>query len=1269
MSEYDSAALLDQESNSHDYSSDPEQTALELAFRTWTQENGSQQTQASTHTGRVPSFLFRAGEADMYDEEERNVTANPHSSQTVTPKSTPEPAFSGESDLYFSDESLERLDSTSESGGVALSPQQGDSYDQDSAPNPVERRLFPGALGRGAISTHAHTFRGTARHVGAFQASSSARGNRLDPCHDDGSIFGQPRRRNQLPLPARQTSCCQNSTKQLGQSPENAYLSAFLATNRPSFREPTEEQLTDYPIDSEYLGLEPPPLLRRSQRRRVPTARFSQQSGSSPKPNSLAGSYQNPEPRSASTAKPPITSDYPQAHHALMHFKWDSSGEIFVEYEPLGLRRSSPLRLHRNDLTSSVQQNFPADSKHFMENSRLAGQKRRRVMKDDSSDSGDNGHYPSVWAGSFIKTIYSAASGFISYTSNAYTTKRFLAKPTFSPLAPDANAVFLTLLIPRKFDDATRRQIMWIFQCYAPYIPLCVMEVNAAGEAPRIWEIGEDKVDNRVKIFNEENGPLVSRGEGWSKMATKFTESPLGPRGRGWPTSSTFREHPQALPVEIFQLVGSYLSRDCIQNMRLVNREFERKISRSAFRSVVVPFKPKIYGAATPTVEVTGKGKQQEVISGQEDYDPKKSHVKDGMRVFEEWGPDVGKFALTFEADEDTLKGLPVKKKSAMHEAFWGTYQWPVTHYSRFEQAAKLEQKADETSAMTAAFSKLTGLKELGLSMFSGLGWQTGPDVSDRIKLFKHKPVVFGPQNGIPDDRLCTNTKEWQRIVTDQTNASIRISNKSSKCYYEAVREVSGVLPKMVLKTVAPKPAKIRPPIMFGRVNMETQDISTVDIATEADPRRFYPLPAAPRVVALIDSDVELAESDDDTRSERLVGSNQVVPNRLTIEQVEWLMEMEWAQSAFLSSWCIAVLDNPGVFSCLQTFTIANLSSGLLGSLQRDDIWDALPSLANLTVLVSPDWRQVSKDDQGNVNTKWIQPSTAQQLFYDFLFTTLSRRKQPIKKLKVGYVGGGEHAPGMFARNQNILPAPIMDFSTPRVGVAIEKILFLRHVEHLTLTNCWLSPAPTKAFFAKMRDTKLTTVTFESVSLIADPQADLHMIQSGPPGTDNTAIAQRRNKWLVHDPVIGSWSDIINTITPGPSILHARHAHGILHEQPSPPKPTALESITFNSCGYVRLPHMPVFYLNQSTLPDLLNGPVHCLKKRHRDLQEKMMRCVEDELLGTIVPCLTDEEEGLLNAVWGMQIGWGDRHEKWDAREDGMGEGGLGRFEGVVEKS
>lgn len=78
------------------------------------------------------------------------------------------------------------------------------------------------------------------------------------------------------------------------------------------------------------------------------------------------------------------------------------------------------------------------------------------------------------------------------------------------------------------------------------------------------------------------------------------------------------------LPVEIFNLIIAYLPRSNIQCMRLVNKEFEQKVSEYLFRVVVVPFKPEIYGINAEPV-LSGAPASQGAVMLQDK----------GMRVFQ----------------------------------------------------------------------------------------------------------------------------------------------------------------------------------------------------------------------------------------------------------------------------------------------------------------------------------------------------------------------------------------------------------------------------------------------------------------------------------------------------------------------------------------------------------------------------------------------------------------------------------------------------------
>ena len=117
------------------------------------------------------------------------------------------------------------------------------------------------------------------------------------------------------------------------------------------------------------------------------------------------------------------------------------------------------------------------------------------------------------------------------------------------------------------------------------------------------------------------------------------------------------------IPVEIVGQIIQWVSRADMMNLRLVNREFEMKVSCFVFQSVVVPFRPQIYrnvatdyhSQASSTSSFKGKGKLQATQSNDEPYSISysvKDVVYDGMKVFEAWGSHIRKFAMTFDINQ-----------------------------------------------------------------------------------------------------------------------------------------------------------------------------------------------------------------------------------------------------------------------------------------------------------------------------------------------------------------------------------------------------------------------------------------------------------------------------------------------------------------------------------------------------------------------------------------------------------------------------------------
>lgn len=221
-----------------------------------------------------------------------------------------------------------------------------------------------------------------------------------------------------------------------------------------------------------------------------------------------------------------------------------------------------------------------------------------------------------------------------------------------------------------------------------------------------------------------------------------------------------------------------------------------------------------------------------------------------------------------------------------------------------------------------------------------------------------------------------------------------------------------------------------------------------------------------------------------------------IVPSSLRKEQKEWLLETQWAQQAFLESYMLAVIDNGNVFGKVTCLKVTKLSSRFLPMLGRKVFWDALPNLSDVTLHVSADWRSVEKDNAGLAAIRSSRPSEAVRVFHKDILRDRISTKESIKKLNIGWFGGGEHAEGMYARNTSLLPAPVTQLDHSTANSSIFGLVF-KSVEHLTLYNCWISP-PTLEGLVKSHSSKtLKKLTLDSVSLTAHPRFPANNGQGG----------------------------------------------------------------------------------------------------------------------------------------------------------------------------
>ena len=801
--------------------------------------------------------------------------------------------------------------------------------------------------------------------------------------------------------------------------------------------------------------------------------------------------------------------------------------------------------------------------------------------------------------------------------------------------------IFLSEILPRSFTRRERSALLNIFRTHATYVPSCI------NLATGLYHGIQYHVRNPSK-------PKIS----WPRL-------PLGPNGRGWPSRS--------LPLEVFQIITNYLPRDSLQMMRLVNHEFESKVSNSLFHTVVVAFRPEIYGmmlqngaSPTPIADVKGQGRERPVISDKT--------VHDGMRTFQGWGPHIKKFAMAFEVEETTLEKPPMKGKFETHPTFWGQYKWPHPHYNRFEFCEGLEKKADEFRCMSAALSNLTGVTELALSIDNGLGWLNGPDISDRARLFRQKPRIFGKKQLFLDLSMQERYNTWHAILKSATPSAVRPGLPNKNGFYEATVEWQPNMDSSL---------PVRP--LFYRQPEKSVSVDPLD----------HPLVFGGVDVQQIASPPPNEERSKDYKASTFSNA-ALIPNALTLSQREWLLETEWAQRAFISSFCMALSDNSRTFHMVTTLNLARLSSRYLLLLQRTDIWRALQNLHSLIINVSADWRNIQKSVTGVVEAPLVDPSTAATQFHSLLQKHVSGLKH-IKTIVLGYVSGGEHQIGVHGRNKHILPAPIVKYSdmalSPSASTMMKDLLVLHHVEELTLTNCWFPPQIFKAFCTRMRLAKLKRLALKSVSLSFHQVAPMpvhelnvelgtSLIPQGPPLYGNPSVANffdlRPNDtrdpqpggWVTTPQRIGSWGEIIDCVTPGANLDFVRYAYQYYDEKYFNSlkrfDPRHLESITFDSCGYVYLTNFKEF---QQTALGNTEHPVPAgLAQRALDLALVTMNALDDKMLGQIVSSFPPGEQEVLETGFPMVFGWADKAKAAECLEDGQPLGGSGRFSGKVQR-
>lgn len=601
-----------------------------------------------------------------------------------------------------------------------------------------------------------------------------------------------------------------------------------------------------------------------------------------------------------------------------------------------------------------------------------------------------------------------------------------------------------------------------------------------------------------------------------SKRTKSSTKSKTTPASTTMPTSNSPATTPtrtptwpmNELPVELYYLITDSLSRDDIKAMRLTCHEFESSISSVLFKTVVVPFNTEIYGMLSGTpkkVDVKGKGKMKAEPSAAgfwKNATAEDIYTGHGIDVFRTFGPRMKRFGMSFEVDEDALANPPLKGSREAHKSYWGEYTWPYPEYHRFEQVAGLEDAADETPRMKFAFSLLGNVQELALSLDSGLGWLAGPDVSLRSRVLRKPAAVFGTIPKIKDRKQQAQIDFWQHLkdrsalaggcdlrqaifhIREMTASQMEFQDMTKNFVeVEAQLDMPYINLRQLIDPSVSSPRMISDDIALPDepYNVPSDPFTCVaGLISEVQQKDAFSIPISSGGVLMVKED----NSDQDR-----FDNYPIIPNNLTKMQKEWLLETEWAQRAFLSSYLLAIVDNRHTFANVHTINFSRLSSRYLLSLARNDFWNALPNLKSVNLQVIADWRDVIKDNAGFVETPRITLGAAQSWFYRLLFYMIVPRKS-ITALNIGWACGGEHAEGLHARNKQLMPAPFLSsdwMSSPENMVNKELMaqgmIDMRYIEELTLTNCWMPPDALVALLTKHEN--ISKLVLDSVSLSA----------------------------------------------------------------------------------------------------------------------------------------------------------------------------------------
>lgn len=699
----------------------------------------------------------------------------------------------------------------------------------------------------------------------------------------------------------------------------------------------------------------------------------------------------------------------------------------------------------------------------------------------------------------------------------------------------------------------------------------------------------------------------------------------------------------------------------------------------------------------------------------------------DGMRIFDDFGPHIRRFALSLEVDEDVLSYPPAKPLQEVVPAFWGLYRWPHEDYNRYSDLAGLERTADETDSMKVALRTLSKVSELGLCCDAGLGFLYGPDRAARTRA--PRSAVFARQDWQKESRREGIMNHLLTLgpapeLTDQNTSAEALTAASNYSHllrmaHEAGYSAAAAEEAIEMLLVSEGTS------LEDAVLVETSEPAANPAAEPAvEPPAEPPAEIPPELAANLafNAAAELRDSFDSSESEEDIEVTQpsssskppehpLIPNALTTAQKEFLLELEWAHRAMIQSYVIGLTDVAleGRFEQLSTLTIAKIPSSHLTIFHDSALWESLPNLRNVSLGVVADWRSITRPNPTSVVNEDLSPLRAIPAAYTVLNDYIGQCKN-IESLHFEWICGGELATSSHQRNQFIMPAPFCpdanNMANPTWAISGE-ILQLPHIRHLSLKNCWMAPHIAIQFFRQMGLSSLRKIELESVSLSGPPTTQAISLNIAPPpgfvglwfGGAGIAAAQEAHEETIRRqklPYLFSWNGFLEQFSPTLNTTKILEKSGIsttaLFEERLPsiqsimPDAASLhsersrymiKSVSITSCGYIAIdtPHLDTRLLvsitsDYAVLQSAAVTPLQDPRTRQpQDLTPWMQNC-KDKLLGRILTGISRTEIEKLNDVFHMKAGWDGiyGHDIVDsARADGYELGGIGRISGTLE--